>query len=223
MMLPVVKVHNGQISHTKGLVLSQVNFELLPGEFTYLIGKTGAGKTSFMRTLYADMPLSGGEAQVAGFELLGIKRSEIWALRRKLGIIFQDFKLLTDRSVSQNLRFVLKATGWQDKNLISKRLAEVLNLVGLSNSEDKMPHQLSGGEQQKVVIARALLNDPLAILADEPTGNLDPTFSNEVVALLHKLSQSGTAILMATHDYRLIERYPARIVRAQNGLLNDLN
>jgi cell division transport system ATP-binding protein len=213
---------NGQLYHAKSLVLADVNLKIAPGEFVYLIGKTGSGKTSLLRTLYGDLPLNEGEGEVAGFDLRKIKESQIPFLRRKIGIIFQDFQLLTDRSVKDNLLFVMKATGWKNKQLIDARIESVLKMVSLEGKAYKMPHELSGGEKQKVVIARALLNDPVVILADEPTGNLDPEISSEIVRLLHKISKEGTSIIMATHDYRLIEQFPARVVKIENQRLYEL-
>jgi cell division transport system ATP-binding protein len=204
-------------------VLQDVHLEVAGGVFIYLIGRTGSGKTTLLRALYGDIPFEGNEGNVAGYDLKKIAPSEIPFLRRKLGIIFQDFQLLTDRNVRNNLLFVLRATGWKSKDLMEKRMEEVLKLVALENKADKMPHELSGGEQQKVVIARALLNDPLVILADEPTGNLDPEISDEIVKLLQKISREGTSIIMATHDYTLIEKFPARIIRIEKHQLHELD
>ncbi|RYD81868.1 MAG: ATP-binding cassette domain-containing protein, partial [Sphingobacteriales bacterium] len=206
----------------KSLVLSDINLNISHGEFCYLIGRTGSGKTSLLRVLYGDLLLREGEGTVAGFDLLKLSKRNIPFLRRKLGIIFQDFQLLTDRSVHDNLLFVLKATGWRNNQLIESRIKEVLKMVSLHEKAYKFPHELSGGEQQKVVIARALLNDPLLILADEPTGNLDPEISEELVGLLHKISAEGTAVIMATHDYRLIEKYPARVLKVENQRVSEL-
>jgi cell division transport system ATP-binding protein len=217
-----VHLVNGQLYHRKSLVLANVNLNLQPGEFTYLIGKTGSGKTSLLRTLYGDLPLGEGQGTVGGFDLGKLTKKNIPFLRRKLGIIFQDFQLLTDRSVRDNLTFVMRATGWKNAQLIEGRIKEVLKMVRLENKAYKMPHELSGGEQQKVVIARALLNDPVLILADEPTGNLDPEISEEIVRLLHEISKEGTSVIMATHDYRLIEKFPARVIRIENGALHEL-
>lgn len=189
------------------------------GEFVYLIGKTGAGKTSLLKTMYADIPLKGGSGEMVGFELAGLNRNQIPALRKKLGIVFQDFNLLMDRSVSDNLIFVLKATGWTDANKMAKRVDLVLKLVSLDPKiGKKMPHEISGGEQQRVVIARALLNKPEMILADEPTGNLDPETSDDILKLFRDLSElHNTSVLFATHDFRILENFPARIVRCHNG------
>jgi len=202
-------------------VLSNVNLTIEKGEFTYLIGRTGSGKSSLLKMLYGDVELAEGEADVVGFELSDLREHQIPYLRRKLGIVFQDFQLLTDRSINANLFFVLKATGWRDKNKMQERVLEVLEKVGLATKGFKMPHELSGGEQQRVVIARALLNDPELILADEPTGNLDPETSEGIMKLLLEISQSGRAVLMATHNYTLIEKFPARILKCDNGKLMD--
>ncbi|MEO0310971.1 MAG: hypothetical protein RIQ89_628 [Bacteroidota bacterium] len=217
----VVLLENADIFQSKNLVLSSVNLKIAKGEFVYLIGKTGSGKSSLLKLLYADVALIQGNGNVAGFELNGIKRHAIPFLRRQIGIVFQDFQLLTDRSVHANLWFVLKATGWKDKQLIDQRIVAVLDQVGLGTKGYKMPHELSGGEQQRVVIARALLNTPKLILADEPTGNLDPETSEGIMKLLINISQQGTAVLMATHNYALIEKYPARIMRCENSKLQD--
>jgi cell division transport system ATP-binding protein len=187
------------------------------GEFVYLIGKTGTGKSSLLKTLYADLPVIEGSAIVADFQLMNIKKKEIPYLRRKLGIVFQDFQLLIDRSINENLKFVLKATGWKEKNAIEDRIKEVLDKVGLGTKGFKMPHQLSGGEQQRVSIARALLNDPELILADEPTGNLDPETSEGIIQLLKNISENGRAVLMATHDFMMIEKFPTRTLRCESG------
>lgn len=219
----LIHVENGEISYDQKPILSNVNIEIRTGECVYLIGKTGSGKTSFLRILYGDLSLSEGIGNVAGFNLRNLSKKEVPFLRRKLGIIFQDFQLLTDRTVAQNLHFVMKATGWNNEELIGKRIHEVLSLVSLEDSLNKMPYELSGGEQQRVVIARALLNDPLIILADEPTGNLDPDISDEIIDLLHKIKQSGTAVLIATHDYRLIKKFPSRVIKTENGKLVELN
>jgi len=199
------------------LVLSDVNLQIERGEFCYLIGRTGTGKSSLLKILYADLPVLEGFAKVAGFELAGIKPKKIPFLRRKIGIVFQDFQLLTDRTVQDNLLFVMKATGWNDRAIMEERMEEVLDKVGLITKGFKMPHQLSGGEQQRVVIARALLNDPDIILADEPTGNLDPETSEGIMELLFEISKTGRAVLMATHDYRLFDKFPARIFRCENS------
>ena len=205
------------------LVLSNVSMQIERGEFCYLIGRTGSGKSSLMKVLYADLPLIEGTAKVAAFNLHEIKEKQIPYLRRKIGIVFQDFQLLTDRSVRDNLLFVMKATGWRDKIAMEERLEGVLEKVGLHTKNFKMPNQLSGGEQQRVVIARALINDPDIILADEPTGNLDPETSLGIMELLVEISKTGRAILMATHDYTLFQKFPGRIFRCENGKVVDLN
>src|SRR3990167_975252 len=216
---PVIQFVNVTIFQDTIPVLSDVNLRIEKSEFVYLVGKTGSGKSSLLKTIYADLPLQSGIGQVVGFDLNNLKRKKISLLRRQLGIVFQDFQLLTDRTVSDNLIFVMRATGWNDKSKIKNRLMEVMNRVGLAGKEDKMPHQLSGGELQRVVIARALINEPKIILADEPTGNLDPEVSREIMKLLFDINRMGTALLMATHDYSLITDYPARVVRCEGGRL----
>jgi cell division transport system ATP-binding protein len=217
----IVYVKGLTVFHGLRPVLRDINFSINCGEFTFLTGETGSGKTSLLKTLYADLPLQIGEAQVAGFCLGTIKRSNLPFLRRKLGIIFQDFQLLTDRSIEENLWFVLKATGWNSTSVMRKKIAEVLMKVGLGWAGKKMAHQLSGGEQQRVTIARALLNDPLILLADEPTGNLDPGVALGILGLFLEINRGGTAVLMATHNYDLLEKHPARILRCHNGSLID--
>lgn len=204
------------------LVLEDVNFSIQKGEFVYLIGRTGSGKSSLLKTLYADLPLNKGSVQVAGYELNSIRRGDVPFLRRKLGIVFQDFQLFMDRNITQNLEFVLRATGWTDSMKMKTRIAEVLIRVGLSGSLQKMPHQLSGGEQQRVVIARALLNEPEILLADEPTGNLDPEVSEEIMRLFLQINKSGMAVLMATHDFDLIRKFPARVLRCDNSRVGEV-
>jgi cell division transport system ATP-binding protein len=199
------------------LVLSDVSLEVTRGEFVYLIGKTGSGKSSLLKMLYADIPVLDGEANIVGFDLKNLKRKNIPFLRRKLGVVFQDFQLLTDRTVNENLLFVMRATGWKDKVVMKARLEEVLIKVGLVTKGEKMPNQLSGGEQQRIAIARALINEPEVILADEPTGNLDPETSEGIIRLLMDISKSGRAVLMATHNYTLIEQYPSRILKCEHG------
>ncbi|MDP2189215.1 MAG: ATP-binding cassette domain-containing protein [Sphingobacteriaceae bacterium] len=219
----VISIKGVDIYQKTTLVLQELNFDIRPGEFVYLIGKTGAGKSSLLKTLYGELPLMKGEIIIAETALSKLKRKEIPLLRRKLGIVFQDFQLLTDRSVHENLKFVLRATGWKDKAEMTKRIEEVLELVGLPTKDFKMPHELSGGEQQRVVIARALLNKPELILADEPTGNLDPDTSQEIMKLLINISKvENTAVLMATHDYMIIERFPARLLKCEGGKVLDL-
>lgn len=202
-------------------ILNEVNFAIEKGEFVFLVGRTGSGKSSLLRTIYADLPLRLGNMQVAGFELRNIKSKDVPMLRRKLGIIFQDFQLFQDRSVNENLEFVLRATGWKDKSKMKSRIAEVLMRVGLGSISNKMPHQLSGGEQQRVVIARALLNEPIVLLADEPTGNLDPEVSSGILDLFNTINRSGTSIIMATHDFQLIENSNKRILKCEQGKLQD--
>ena len=199
------------------LVLTKVSINCNSGEFIYLIGKTGTGKSSLLKTLYAEIPVIDGQASVAGYNLLNINPKDIPFLRRKIGIVFQDFQLLTDRSINENLLFVMKATGWTEKSKMETRLHEVLKMVGLSTKGHKMPHQLSGGEQQRICIARSLINSPKLILADEPTGNLDPETSAGIMELLLEISKTGSAVLMATHNYNLIKQYPGRILKCING------
>ena len=217
----VIKLDGVDIYQQKHLVLNNVNLQISPGEFVFLIGQTGSGKSSLLKVIYGELHIVNGQGQVAGFDLQKITDKDIPFLRRKLGIVFQDFQLLTDRTIEQNLEFVLKATGWKDKNLISVRILDVLEKVGLRSKTKKMPHELSGGEQQRVVIARALLNDPELILADEPTGNLDPDTSEDIVSLLKQISQSGTAVLMASHDYHIIRTFPSRIIKCEGGIIHE--
>ncbi len=217
----VIKLQNVDVYQQKHLVLSNVNLHIDKGEFVFLIGQTGSGKSSLLKIIYGDLHIASGEGHAAGFDLNKLLEKDVPFLRRKLGIVFQDFQLLTDRTVQQNLEFVMKATGWKDKALIEERLRDVLEKVGLRSKLKKMPHELSGGEQQRVVIARALLNDPEIILADEPTGNLDPDTSEEIVMLLKQISQSGTAVLMATHDYHIIRTFPSRIIKCEGGIVHE--
>lgn len=216
-----ILVSKATIFQREQLVLSNVDFKIEKGEMVYLIGKVGSGKSSLIKTLNAEIPLINGNARVAGFQIELIKTKEIPFLRRKLGVVFQDFKLLVDRSVRENLMFVLKATGWTVKEEMDKRIKLLLDEVGMAGVEDKMPHQLSGGEQQRIVIARALLNEPEIILADEPTGNLDHETSIEIMNLFKKIHAEGKTILMATHDKLVVEKFPARTLVCQNGLLNE--
>lgn len=218
---PVVRVKDACIFQDQNTVLNDLNFEIEKGEFVFLVGRTGSGKSSLLKTLYADLILRLGDINVAGFNIRGIKSSQIPQLRRKLGIIFQDFQLFPDRSVGDNLMFVLRATGWTDNGKMRGRLSEVLMQVGLGSVEKKMPHQLSGGEQQRIVIARALLNEPVILIADEPTGNLDPEVSHGILKLFQQINRSGTAVLMATHDYGLIRKFPARILKCEDGKIID--
>ncbi|HEY9560794.1 MAG TPA: ATP-binding cassette domain-containing protein [Anseongella sp.] len=218
----VIKIEQADIfQYNKHLVLTDVNLHINKGEFVYLIGETGSGKSSLLKVLYADLELNNGDAWIGGVNLRTLKKKDVPFLRRKLGIVFQDFQLLTDRTIEENLMFVLRATGWNDKKIMSARIDEVLQNVGLVHKRHKWPHEISGGEQQRVVIARALLNHPEVILADEPTGNLDPKTSSEILNLLKSISKLGTAVLMATHDYRIIERFPSRIVKCENGKVHE--
>ncbi|MFW5831760.1 MAG: cell division ATP-binding protein FtsE [Prolixibacteraceae bacterium] len=217
----VIELTEAYIYQRDSLILSKVNLEINQGEFVYVIGKVGTGKTSLIKTLIADLPLIKGMGTVAGFQLSGIKHREIAMLRRKTGVVFQDFRLLTDRDVYENLAFVLKATGWKNRDEINKRIKDVLKSVGAVEKMEKMPHQLSGGEQQRVAIARALLNDPVVILADEPTGNLDPETSGEILDLFIRLNQLGKTVMMATHDYASISKKPARTLICSGGRITD--
>ncbi len=216
-------IKNGQISQGGVVVLKEVNLHLEKGEFVYLIGKTGAGKSSLLKTLYGELLLDAGEGKIADFDLHTLKRKDVPYLRRKLGIVFQDFQLLPDRSVFENLYFVMRATGWQSKKEIKQRAQDVLDLVGLENKGVKMPNQLSGGEQQRVSIARALVNKPAFILADEPTGNLDPETSKEIMMVLMAIAKEGTSVLMATHDISIMEQFPSRTIRVENHTVRELS
>ena len=207
---------------SKTNILTNLNFSISQGDFTYLIGKTGSGKSSIIRSIYCDIPIESGKSIIDGKDISEIRKSQIPFLRRKIGIIFQDFKLLSDRSIFRNLEFVLKATDWKDKQKINERIDEVLNEVGMINLKDRMPYQLSGGEQQRISIARAILNKPNLILADEPTGNLDPGTSKEIMNLLIKINNQGSTILMATHDYDMISKFPKRTLRLEDGKLYEL-
>ncbi len=213
----IVDLERVSVFQKNVLILTNVSFKISKGEFVYLIGKTGSGKSSLLQTIYADLPLVDGSGKVTGFDLTKIKRNEVPFLRRKLGIVFQDFQLLSDRSVNDNLKFVLRATGWTDKKKMQAKIQEVLTKVDVGTKGFKMPHQLSGGEQQRVAIARALLNDPELILADEPTGNLDPETSDGIMNLLVEISKTGRAVLMATHDYSVFENYPSRVLKCEGG------
>lgn len=219
-MESIVEYRNVDISRAERVVLKNVSFTLGKGEFCYLVGRVGSGKSSLMKTMYAEVAPAGGEkAEVLGFNLLDIRRRQIPMLRRKIGIVFQDFQLLQDRAVKGNLRFVLEATGWKGKGDIEQRIEEVLAEVGMANKSYKMPHELSGGEQQRIVIARALLNKPALILADEPTGNLDPQTGYHIVKLLHQLASEGHTVLMATHNLALVEEFPGRVLRCEDKQL----
>ncbi len=217
----IISIENAKIFQKQSLILQDISIQIDKGEFVYLIGKTGSGKSSLLKTLYGDLPLKEGAASVCDFDLTKLKKSQIPFLRRKLGIVFQDFQLLSDRSIHDNLNFVLKATGWKEKQKMNERIEEVLKSVGLTNKGFKFPHELSGGEQQRVVIARALLNEPDLILADEPTGNLDPETSEEIIKLLFEISKKGKAILMATHDYQLMQKFPTRTIKCENNTISD--
>ena len=218
----VVSIQNANIYQGDNLILQNVNFTVNKGEFVYLVGKTGTGKSSLLKTLYGELTLREGNASVVGFDLKGMDWKKVPFLRRNLGVVFQDFQLLTDRNVHENLRFVLKATGWQDERLIEEKINDVMDKVGLRSKGFKMPFEMSGGEQQRVDIARALLNSPKLILADEPTGNLDPETSDEIMQLLiHIAKDYGTTVLMATHDFIVINRYPSRMLKTENGKVID--
>lgn len=220
---PIINYSDVEILRKELIVLKHVDFELQPGEFVYFIGKVGSGKSSLLKSMYAEVSLASGEGRVFDFDLTKLKPGKVHLLRRRIGIVFQDFQLLTDRSVQDNLLFVLNATGWKDKQEMNARIEEVLRQVGMSNKSYKMPHELSGGEQQRIAIARALLNKPELILADEPTGNLDPETGVQIVEMLHRIAQDGTAVIMATHNLALTERFPAKIYRCENKALTFVN
>lgn len=217
----LIKYEHVEICRDENLILSDVMLELRKGEFLYVIGKVGSGKSTLLKTIYCEMPVKNGYAHVFKYDLRRIKNKDIPYLRRKIGIVFQDFQLLTDRSVEKNLLFVLKATGWKDKKESKNRIEEVLRQVGMGSKGYKMPHELSGGEQQRIVIARALLNQPELILADEPTGNLDPETGHKIVQLLHDIADSGTSVIMTTHNYHLVQNFPGSIKKCQEGKLID--
>jgi cell division transport system ATP-binding protein len=217
----IIQLENVCIFQKHNLVLNNVSIKIDKGEFVYLIGRTGSGKSSLLKTLYADLQLTQGKGTVAGYDLTTIKLREIPFFRRKLGVVFQDFQLLADRSVNDNLLFVLKATGWKDKAKMQERIQEVLEKVHLTTKGFKMPHELSGGEQQRIAIARALLNDPELILADEPTGNLDPETSEGIMNLLLEISKNGRAVLIATHDIMMFQKFPSRTIKCENGEVID--
>ncbi|HEY4652671.1 MAG TPA: ATP-binding cassette domain-containing protein [Pontibacter sp.] len=220
---PVVSLRDVAVYQDSNTILSGVSFDIEKGEFVYLVGRTGSGKSSLLKTLYADLPLLTGSGSVSDFNLTKLPRRQIPFLRRRLGIIFQDFQLLFDRTVAENLSFVLRATGWKDKSKIKQRISEVLMRVGLDAAANKMPHQLSGGEQQRIVVARALLNEPVILIADEPTGNLDPIVADGIMQLFMEINNSGTAILMATHNYEIINRYPKRVLKCESAKVLDSN
>ncbi|RLD32123.1 MAG: phosphonate ABC transporter ATP-binding protein [Bacteroidetes bacterium] len=223
----IVKLHSVAVYQREKLVLQNVDMDIKNGEFVYLIGKTGSGKSSLLQILYADLDLKEGEGTVCGYDLNKLRKKDVPYLRRKMGIVFQDFQLLEDRNVEENFRFVLKATGWKDKNEINQRILEVLEQVGMLDKLNVMPHRLSGGEQQRISIARSLLNHPELILADEPTGNLDPETSNGIMRLLLQICDTGKAVIMATHNYNIIHKFPGKIVKCEDGLVisstNKLN
>jgi len=219
---PILFLRNVTIYQEEKVILSNINLEVNHGEFIYIIGKTGSGKSSFMKTLYADLPLIEGQASIVNFDLATLKEDDIPYLRRKIGIVFQDFKLLPDRTVNENMLFVLKATGWTEPTEMQNKIDEVLDKVDMKAFASKMPHQLSGGEQQRVAIARALLNDPELILADEPTGNLDPQTSIEVLEVLRKINGNGKTVIMATHDYALLMKFPSKTLKCEDGSIFEV-
>ncbi|SEW54624.1 cell division ATP-binding protein FtsE [Chitinophaga arvensicola] len=218
---PIIQLTNASIYQGHSLILADVNITVNKGEFVYLIGKTGTGKSSLLKTLYGDLPLNDGTGQVVGFDLKKMDWKKVPYLRRNLGVVFQDFQLLTDRNVHDNLKFALRATGWQDPKEMENKISDVLEKVGLGTKGFKMPYELSGGEQQRVDIARAMLNSPKLILADEPTGNLDPETSDGIMQLLFRICREGTAIVMATHDYIVLQKFPSRVLRTENGHVTD--
>jgi len=223
MSTAIIRLKDAKIYQKDHLVLTKVSFELQSGDFIYLIGKTGTGKSSLLKTLYGDLLLQEGEGEVVGFDLTCLKEKEIPYLRRGIGVVFQDFQLLSDRTVKDNLSFVLKATGWVDIDKINNRVQEVLNQVGMGQKGYKMPHELSGGEQQRVSIARAILNEPELIIADEPTGNLDPETTEKILNLIHNLCEDGCGVLMATHEHNLLNRFPSKVLKCENGKVTFIN
>lgn len=222
-METLIRYRNVDIHRKEHIVLTNVNFDLFTNEFVYVIGKVGSGKSSLVKTIYNEVPIANGDADVMEYNLNSLKPKDVPYLRRKIGIVFQDFQLLIDRTVKANLEFVLQATGWSNRNQINHRITEVLKMVEMDTKDYKMPHELSGGEQQRVVIARALLNEPKIILADEPTGNLDPETGQQIVRLLQSISKSGTAVMMITHNVQLIKEYPGRVLRCIDGTLIEEN
>lgn len=218
----IISYKGVDLSRDRNTILSDINISIYEGDFIYLIGKVGSGKSTFLKSVYHEVPIETGHARALDYDLEAIKKKEIPYLRRKVGIVFQDFQLLIDRSAEKNLEFVLRATGWKNKELIKLRINEVLTEVGMQNKGYKMPHEMSGGEQQRIVIARALLNSPEIILADEPTGNLDPETGNQIVQLLHKISEEGTAVIMSTHNYALVQKYPGKIIKCEDGHLKEM-
>lgn len=218
----LIKYDDVQINRVENIILKNISFEVKSCDFLYIIGRVGSGKSTLMKSLYAEVPVESGDARIFEYHLESLKRKEIPYLRRKIGIVFQDFQLLTDRSVNKNLEFVLKATGWKSKIAIKNRIEEVLTQVGMQNKTYKMPHELSGGEQQRIVIARALLNSPSLILADEPTGNLDPETGSHIVALLQKIAEKGTAVIMSTHNYSIVQAFPGKIMKCEDMGLHEV-
>jgi len=218
----VVSLQNAIVKNENQVVLTHINFKVVNGDFIFLIGKTGTGKSSLLKVLYGDLPLSDGNGLILGYDLVKLKDRDIPYLRRKLGVVFQDFKLLTDRTIFDNLAFVLKATGWSSKEKINTRVSEVLSMVNVGSDSKKFPFELSGGEQQRVAIARALLNNPELIIADEPTGNLDPETSQEIMSLFKELHKSGISIIMATHDYNMIIKFPGKIFQCNDGKIQEV-
>lgn len=219
----LVNYSNVQLNRDENIILRNVNLTVNRGDFLYIIGKVGSGKSTLMKSMYAELPIEGGSARVFDYELATIKSKLVPYLRRKIGIVFQDFQLLIDRTVEKNLEFVLRATGWKNKREIKDRINEVLVQVGMQHKTYKMPHELSGGEQQRVVIARALLNSPALILADEPTGNLDPETGSQIVSLLQQISEKGTAVIMSTHNYSIVQAFPGKIMRCDNRVLEEMH
>ncbi len=218
----IIKYKDVELARGRNMILSGINLSIAEGDFIYLIGKVGSGKSTFLKSIYFDVPIESGHAEAFDYQLDKMKKKDIPYLRRKVGIVFQDFQLLIDRSAEKNLAFVLRATGWKNKELIKLRINEVLTQVGMQNKGYKRPHEMSGGEQQRIVIARALLNSPAIILADEPTGNLDPETGNQIVQLLHNISKEGTAVIMSTHNYAMVQKYPGKIIKCEDGELKEI-